>query len=112
LDYIYKIEKNLEKYKNEKHQITLISKVENVNINTMTYLDNKKLIAGGNQGILLIKFDGNYKNYNINFHINKKEIIRNIIKIYDNYFISYGNYIPISKREINRKKIILIIYLF
>ena len=57
----------------------------------MIYLDNKKLIAGGDQGIILIKFDGNYINYNIIFHINKNEIIRNIIKTYDNYFISYGN---------------------
>ena len=70
----------------------------------MIYLDNKKLIAGGDQGIILIKFDGNYINYNIIFHINKNEIIRNIIKTYDNYFISYGNDIPICKWEINKEE--------
>ena len=102
--YIYKIEENSEKYKDEKHKNALISKVENVNINTMIYIDNKKLIAGGNQGILLFKFNGNYKNYNINFHINKNEEIRQIIKTYDNYFISYGNYLPICKWEINKEE--------
>ena len=70
----------------------------------MIYIDNKKLIAGGNQGILLFKFNGNYKSLNINFHINKNEEIRQIIKTYDNYFISYGNYLSICKWEINKEE--------
>ena len=70
----------------------------------MIYLENKKIIAGTNQGILLIKFNENSKSYNIIFHINKNEVMRKIIKIYDNYFISYGDDIPICKWEINKEE--------
>ena len=95
--YIYKIEKKLK-------NVTLISKVENVNINTMIYLGNQNIIVGGTEGFLLITFNMDYKSYKINFHIFKNENIYKIIKTYDNYFISYGIDIPVCKWEINKQE--------
>ena len=102
--YIYKIDKNLKKNEEKLYKITLISKVENVDINTMIYLGNQKIIVGGNKGFLLITFNRDYKSYKINFHIFKNEEIYKIIKTYDNYFISYGINIPICKWAINKQE--------
>ncbi len=105
LDYIYKkIDKNLKKNEEKLYKITLISKVENVDINTMIYFGNQKIIVGGNKGFLLITFNIDYKSYKINFHIFKNEEIYKIIKTYDNYFISYGINIPICKWAINKQE--------
>ena len=88
--YIYKIEKdNSKKEKDLKHKIILISKFEKLDIHGMIYLFDKKLIIVGSKGILLIKFDGDYKNYNMLFHVYKSKSFNKIIKTYDNCFITF-----------------------
>ena len=102
--YVYKIGKNTEKKEGKEHKIDFISKINNINVCTMIYLDNKKLIAGGNKGLLLIKYSEDFKEYNIIFHINKNQEINNIIKTYDNYFLSLENNKYIIKWLLNKEE--------
>ena len=98
--YIYKIEKNIDK----KYKIDLISNISNINVKTMIYLNNMKLIVGGCDGIFLIKYNKEFKDYNIFFHVNNNMNIDNIIKTYNNYFISLENRKYIIKWIINKEE--------
>ena len=57
----------------------------------MIYLNNMKLIVGDGNGIFFIKYDKEFKDYEIIFHVNKNNNIDNIIKTYNNYFLSLEN---------------------
>ena len=70
----------------------------------MIYLGNKKLISGGQKGFNLIHFEEDYKSYNIIFHIMNNLKINDIIKGYNESFISYGDDIPIWKWKINKEE--------
>ena len=98
--YVYKIGKNIDK----KYKIDLISKINNINVFTMIYLNNQKLIVGGCKGIFLIKYNKEFKNYNIIFNVNKNNSVDNIIKTYNNYFISLENKKYIIKWIINKEE--------
>ena len=99
--FIYKNEVNPKKEEYKKHIVTLILEVKNINISTMIFLGNEKIISGGYQnGIHLIKFNDEYKNYNIIFHIENKQTIETIIRL-NQCFLSYGENIPISKWKLN-----------
>lgn len=81
-----------------------MSQNKNLDIYTMIYLDNKKLIIGNNNGIYLIKYDKDFKSYNIIFHTKENKCINNIIKINDNYFLSLENAKSIIKWAINKEE--------
>ena len=100
--YVYKIKEKEDK----KHTITLVSKNKNLkfNIIRMIYLNNKKLILGGTQGIYLIKFNKDFNSYDIIFHKNENNEINDIIKINDNYFLSLENSKSIIKWVINKEE--------
>ena len=98
--YVYKIEKNIDK----KYKIDLISNINNINVSTMIYLYNMQLIVGGGNGIFFIKYNKEFKDYEVIFHVNKNMNIDNIIKTYNNYFLSLENRDYIIKWIINKEE--------
>lgn len=102
--YVYKIGKNIDKNKGKKHSIDFISEIKNINVCTMIYLDNMKLIAGGCKGLILIKYSKDFRNYDIIFHINKDHYIDTIIKTFENYFLSLENEKYVIKWIINKEE--------
>ena len=101
---IYKKEDNLKEDKYYKHKIILILQIEDISISAMIYLGNRKLISGGEKGFNLIHFEEDYKSYNIIFHIMDNLKINDVIKGYNESFISYGDDIPIWKWKINKEE--------
>ena len=64
----------------------------------MIYLGNEKILSGGKKnGISIIQFDKEYKNYNFLLNIDQNKTIKSIIQINNNNFISLGEIGPISK---------------
>ena len=101
---IYKKEENQLKDDYKKYQVILILEIKDIDISAMIYLGNRKMISGGYKGFNLIHFKEEYKSYNMIFHIMDNIKIDNIIKGYDESFISYGDNIPIWKWKINNKE--------
>ena len=54
--------------------------------------------------VFLIELNNDYSSTNIIFHIMKDKKFINLIKTYDNHFITYGENIPIWKWNINEEE--------
>ena len=70
----------------------------------MINMGKNKIICAGRNGIFLIELNNDYSSSNIIFHIMKDKQFVNLIKTYDNHFITYGKDISMWKWNINEEE--------